>query len=834
MELTFLQGYAPLVKVFTDQGVNTYPRVRSVTSYTAVAPSILQLEQVLFSESEKGVALHTGNLSRQLSNESRKGAAVRNGDTSLFIIDVDKMAATLDITVPLTQKELQAQAERIIAHLPDVFKNVSYLAQASASAGLKGDEISMHLYFYLKNPASPKALNNYVAYLNTSIDFFKNQMELTKSELALSYPLDKVVNAAGRLIYIARPKFVGAQTDPWKTPLDRFVTVEKDLHELPLDSEMRQVSAEAIAQKEKKLLKELRNLKGLGARTNKEKTIQEDDDVVRVVINPGRMNMTFADDQGDFVAYNINGGDSRAYWVYKKNPTVVRNFKNEPFFLFEKADPDAYAWHVKTFNTLEHMEAENGLTPLAFQDLTTARYFYGLVDKKEDALEMLTACSGMEKVNNFCLEYGAIPPENLPVWKYRFDPHDPKVCDWDNQTLNQYSTPSVIRHLPSIDEKYYGVGIGYGGEAIKELCPTIYKIIASVCGFQFHKPDSIVGVEDMELFLNWLAFVLQEKRKTSTAWVFHGVPGSGKGVMLHHILKPLVGEPYVAMKRVENMRDQFNGWLERCLLCAIDEFKIDGTKTNSELINKMKNYITEPFGTIRMMHTDQMERELFANFILFSNDQDAVLVQEDDRRFNIAPRQQRPLLKNFPDLFIDDAITKLCKSELPNFAALMMNYKYDAKRVLETRLTDAKVQMIKASQDAADEFCDAVREGDLDFFIPILDAPPFGLGQDYTSTAQTIMRSLLRDYEEGQMVSMFNSELRAMYNVLIAPCDKDIQFGKILSKRGINTEPVRKNSRQFRGVKIPWRLKFNDLETLQNDYLKHDIAEVLKPKSLGK
>jgi hypothetical protein len=42
-------------------------------------------------------------------------------------------------------------------------------------------------------------------------------------------------------------------------------------------------------------------------------------------------------------------------------------------------------------------------------------------------------------------------------------------------------------------------------------------------------------------FLNWLAFILQHRDRTKTAWVLHGVPGTGKGLLTNDILRPIFG-----------------------------------------------------------------------------------------------------------------------------------------------------------------------------------------------------------------------------------------------------------------------------------------------------
>ena len=59
----------------------------------------------------------------------------------MLVLDVDGLHTS-------NPGDLQALADKIVLQLPEVFHNVSYIAQASASLGFKKNTVSLHLCFF--------------------------------------------------------------------------------------------------------------------------------------------------------------------------------------------------------------------------------------------------------------------------------------------------------------------------------------------------------------------------------------------------------------------------------------------------------------------------------------------------------------------------------------------------------------------------------------------------------------------------------------------------------------------------------------------------------------
>jgi phage/plasmid-associated DNA primase len=79
--------------------------------------------------------------------------------------------------------------------------------------------------------------------------------------------------------------------------------------------------------------------------------------------------------------------------------------------------------------------------------------------------------------------------------------------------------------------------------------PVIYKLLSNLIPVQIER----------DYFLNWLAAILQTRNKMMTSFVFVGEQGSGKGVTLEHIIRPLFGNSQVSQVEDEELKSSFNG-----------------------------------------------------------------------------------------------------------------------------------------------------------------------------------------------------------------------------------------------------------------------------------
>jgi hypothetical protein len=204
--------------------------------------------------------------------------------------------------------------------------------------------------------------------------------------------------------------------------------------------------------------------------------------------------------------------------------------------------------------------------------------------------------------------------------------------------------------------------------------------------------------------------------------------------------------------------------MRQALFLVVDEFHMASANSGTmKIADKLKNAITENTMTIRAMRSNQVELPNYTNFIFLTNRMDAVKIEEGDRRYNIAPRQEQKLEHVYPEVIdgIDDISTELHK-----FAALLRNYKVNKQLVRTPIANNAKAQMAQVTMSVMEEFFAAVRHGNLSFFLDILDISLTNVlqGQEIT-TAQRFVKQWVAESQWPYSIIPLE-HLRVVYGVL--------------------------------------------------------------------
>ena len=252
------------------------------------------------------------------------------------------------------------------------------------------------------------------------------------------------------------------------------------------------------------------------------------------------------------------------------------------------------------------------------------------------------------------------------VWSESIDPRSsydtcfmPTGCPGAENSpyFNTYTAPGVAR----------GVG-DPNGKASKEFQ---HHIRYRMCGGDAATADWL---------LQWCAALVQEPGiKTTSALVITGPPGSGKSTSFVEILRKIVGEPW--SKTFSDKRailGKFNGSIEECVLCFMDEVKFNQKSFDyHEMNDALKLLVT---GTVyqseRKYHEAGPVRNLTHN-IICSNDKFPIPIQERERRF---------LCLEMSDEFTRDralafSITKLMLDGVDDIAAFLYSYKFNREYI---------------------------------------------------------------------------------------------------------------------------------------------------------
>lgn len=821
MQVTFLESEngIRLTKKHNLRKSIPYPHVKNVTSHEhqipADASGLAMLEDLIRDHGDKGHCMMKGNLKRHIENASRAGKTNKLELTNLLILDVDALTLP-NYLAPKTfnKQDVINLAKTVLRELPPEVQDSSFIAQASASLGMKGDKISLHIFILLKVAMPVASVKLWLQNCNYESELFTNQLDLSANGSTLKYKLDISVADNSKLIFVAPPMYEDPTHDPFSSAAERIVRVSGITETLDLAA-ICNISPEGVFQRTTAHKNRIRTENGFNRKTEKISYATVAQKREEILDNPDRMSISILSHQYDpFITCNVNGGDSGAYYYNTNDPSYMYNFKGEPIWLIEKADPDF-------FNVLQDMREEEGeegtrtVFPVVMRDFKTATYYNGVFDPniyEFTTNNPLVPCA-LGDMDGFMRSHGRTKPDFVPEATVVFDPVS------GNENVDLVNVPYYInmfkrtKYMKLIygDNEPAPLGVG-DSKQIKNACPTIYKLT-----------KHMIGGHDLEMerFINWLAYIFQTREKSGTSWVFQGVPGTGKGVFYDKVLRPLFGTEYVPMKTLQNIEEQYNLYMKKALFLVVDEFHMASANAATiKVADKLKSNITEPMINIRAMRANVEEVKSYTNYIFLTNRQDAVNIEEKDRRYNIAPRQEVQLKDAHPEVI--ENIPNI-KNELEPFARILQKFKFNKTLIDSPIENSAKAEMARITMSVMQEFFLATREGNLQFFLDILDINLTNVmqGQEIT-TAQRIVKQWVIESQYPHSVIPIE-HLRTVYGILTEDRLSPREFAKRAERNGVKKERKRehkspRSAGAVYGVVTTWKLDDFLFKEITNKY----------------
>ena len=734
-----------LVKTFTPTEKRPYPHAYYFTSFEETITNIKDLYNAIKHHAERGRCLLKGTLRKKLTNESRAGSTSSSDPTWYIVFDVDR---TTHVT-----------PEAYIQHcLPPCFHDVSYIWQWSNSAGITKHNACGHIVFLLDAPIDPKILKQYITALNFWSEDATSQIRLSSNGQTLSMGLDPTTAQNDKLIYIGPPNLIDI-----KDPItERITLIEKSEEHVHLD--LSTLDHRALETEIAKKLNALRAAAGLPKRTAKYITKNG----THYLANPERaiFRGPYIEARG-FRYGNLNNGDSYAYFHPLDNPTYLFNFKGEPPVRLEDIDPEYWTDVHKVDNT-----PNQGHRYSVFRDQISDTFYTVDHDLIENKVAYY-AVSSQQKANEFLSLHRKPIPSETPLWTVSFDPTNPLTIDYEKQWLNLFQpTEYLKRAKPS-----------------QECPPDFARLLLHVVG------DDMKFVHN---FTNWLALIVQRRTKTGTAVVLHGRTGTGKGVLTGIILPRLLGEQYVKIIDMAALDERFNGWQRDALMVVVDEARInDHQKRGKSRLNRIKHLITEPRTLVEMKGKDAQVLESHLNMIFTSNEYDSIMIQPDDRRFKVPPRQEHP---------IDYTEEDIEKFKSPAMIQAITDYltgiQVDERLARTTETTAAKRALIEASKDNIDQFVSIIKSGNLDELAIYSDEPETHKNAIFRARFHELLAEWFRSL--GHRVFVSNSDMRSIYNFLFNSDISPTAFGKLLANRNVMTICKRTGTTIQRGLHVVW------------------------------
>lgn len=748
MNVNFLTSNKILAKSFSPTEKKPYPLVSKFTSHPFNINSIENLHALIVEFADKGGCLLKGELLQPLNNESRANSTSADTPTEYSAFDIDRCCPTI-----LTPNDFIKKC------LPSIFHNVSYIWQVSNSAKITKHCLAGHLFFLHKHPINAKILKQIYIALNFASEELDSQIRLSHNGQTLSFGLDPTTAQNDKLIFIAPPILTDI-IDPFKERISLHIRAQAKIDIDPNDFNITTTNA-----KIREKLIALRTEAGLPKRAAKTKN----EHGTTILINPERaiFRGPHITERG-FVYGNLNNGDSYAYFHTEENPKYLYNFKGEPITRIQDIDPDYW-------NSITRPQQSN-LTYFAFRDRVTDTYYTVIEDKEAYVMDRV---GNAQKAMDFLKFHHQELPETIPIWDVVFQPNKAFLIDHDQRLINTYQLSDYLKNaIPSTHYPH-----------------KFIQLIAHVTGHDDEMRDDL---------LNWLAFIIQRREKTQTAFILQGRTGTGKGVLFNKILRPIIGLKHCAMIMMEDIDSSFNEWLENTILVVVDEAQIsDDPKKSKKRMNKIKNLITEPIGQIRIKNVSNVQRENHLNLLFTSNEYDSIHLDMNDRRFKVAPRQEQKIEYTKEDV----EGLELILQDITNY---LVGYPVNEEKARSIIDNKARSALIEASQTSLDEFIEIIKNGDLDKLLSYSGEFALSVHESYKSRYE----DLLNTWQHGIGVEQYipTTDLRVAYNYLFNTDMGFVRFGKVLASKSITITDHRIGKQVLRCVPVKWVCKSLEIQ----------------------
>lgn len=677
MQLVFLSSRLPLTKTIAvvngELSVAPYPHVTKVTSHIENAKTLDEMCLALQKHAALNHCLFNGQLVKPLIAESRRSMTAKDTKKDWIVFDFDKVDAS-------------GAEEAIIKYLPAYCRGVSYIVQKSASMFRTDNrQFSGHIFMMLAKPMTEAEQVRWFEHVNFTIPALRESISLSPSGLALHWPLDRTAAYDSKLIYIAPPKCFGFT--PAIRAGDAIKCIRKKGQDLAIPS-YGAVEKSSIDAK----TNELRLKAGMVSRAFDTKRFGDEE--VLIDAEPGVIQDVRS--MGDhYIKFNLNGGDSLGYWIDLRNPHLLRNFKGEPSLKTAEVDE-------KFFKTLcavapkvvSRPPPDDGTEVLAFYATNySAQIKTGVFSPVTRRIRLDN--SSEAAANSWLMSYGVLKKGPLVHHDIIFDPQsDLQYMPIQNSAINMFRATDYMMQGKSKAE----------ASTIYEIPPIVKMTIKSMLG------DA--NEELMTHFVNWLAYIFQTRKQTGTAWVTHGIEGTGKGSFVKYILSPLFGEEVVKVVQYPLIEARFNDFLDGAMFVVVEEASIAAVDNKESVMAKMRLWITDSPIMMEGKNKTATTRPNYANFIITANKRDPTEVSESNRRFNFGERKETKVVYT-----PNQHIALKSGAELRDFADMLHRWPVDEEMVRTIVKTEAGQTVHENTTDIGSLIGERVRAGDLQFFI---------------------------------------------------------------------------------------------------------------------
>lgn len=377
---------------------------------------------------------------------------------------------------------------------------------------------------------------------------------------------------------------------------------------------------------------------------------------------------------------------------------------------------------------------------------------------------------------NYCCNYKIDPSikDYLPRREIIFNPGKPSGLHDDFYNIFE-ETQYMKKDYSSLQK----IELSNVINSLSSKTPIISELLSNIFG----EPDYI------ERFLNWMSYILIERKKSDTAWLITSEEeGIGKDLMFNRILKPIFGEKQSQLLNGKRIGKNFNSQDMNCFLRGYNEVFSSGDSTgNNSRKEWLKDAITSKKQTIEFKGKDTIESDNFMNFILFSNNVSPILLDAKDRRYNVIRNQKSKKVDKLSFFHGRKFLESDIANELDLFSDIVFSLDYDIDLANTTIDTEAKNKIIALSSDPYEDFVKAVKAGDVDYFL--LDEI-FG-----TASSNFIIKNSIEE-EIEEILTKNKAILAKFMKDIVNYHFSGVPLNKVLNKlksKGLESKTIRTN-----------------------------------------
>ena len=159
-----------------------------------------------------------------------------------------------------------------------------------------------------------------------------------------------------------------------------------------------------------------------------------------------------------------------------------------------------------------------------------------------------------------------------------------------------------------------------------KLKPAVGEVEVFLNHCEHMIPDKV----ERNIFIDYLAYCVQNPgKKIRWAMLLQGAQGTGKSYF-GELMRGLLGEKNVSSPSNEAIHEPYTSWLKSCELVVVEELMARG---RLDLMNKLKPMITQDIATVREMYKVPYEQPNVFNLLMFTNHEDAIIIDSTDRRY---------------------------------------------------------------------------------------------------------------------------------------------------------------------------------------------------------